>query len=62
MNETGRRRDGDELPHDLPQHPDGVDGVPTNDGFQGSGYHPDSEMQVLVDTPPRDFHHERTDG
>jgi hypothetical protein len=42
-----RRRDGDELPHDLPQHPDGVDGVPTNDGFQGSGYHPDSEMQVL---------------
>ncbi|KAH0813284.1 hypothetical protein GEV33_009509 [Tenebrio molitor] len=46
-----RRRDGDELPHDLPQHPDGVDEVPRNDGFQGSGYHPDSEMQVLVDTP-----------
>ncbi|KAH0822288.1 hypothetical protein GEV33_000503 [Tenebrio molitor] len=42
---------GDELPHDLPQHPDGVDGVPTNDGFQASGYHPDSELQVLVDTP-----------
>jgi hypothetical protein len=46
-----RRRDGDELPQDLPQHPDGVDGVPTNDGFQGSGYQPDSELQVLVDTP-----------
>ncbi|KAH0822658.1 hypothetical protein GEV33_000133 [Tenebrio molitor] len=45
------RRDGDELPQDLPQHPDGVDGVPTNDGFQGSGYQPDSELQVLVDTP-----------
>jgi hypothetical protein len=47
-----RHRDGNELSHDLPQHPDDADDrVPTNDGSQGSGYHPDSELQVLVDTP-----------